>query len=178
MILNFLSISTALIISNDPVLYTDSGDKLAIDNLSFSGSAMSISASCDEVPHEITLNMPMVRKLTTDQVIVKSVTGLESDVVFHEQDGVTTLELVYAPEDLPVLPRLASMIYTLPGVETPVTLNCVVSNQFYDTEGNVISGRLLFIVPDNFVCPDTYDLLLKGTVELVDTVSTDIQIKR
>ena len=43
---------------------------------------------------------------------------------------------------------------------------------------NVISGRLLFIVPDNFVCPDTYDLLLKGTVELVDTVSTDIQIKR
>ena len=171
-----INASNALEMIADPVLET-AVDMLEISDLQFEDSTLTITASCAEMPETLTLKTPKFRKLLDNEVLVSNVRGLETVTTYDEEYDITTLELFYDATDFSIAPRLATIQTSLSAqnLETE-EFRSVISDQFFDENGEVTGGRFLFVVPDDYELPQNYDLLLRGTVELVETASMNIDI--
>lgn len=158
---------------NDDVLVSfnsDLSDPLELKDLSRAGDdPLYVEFVCDELPETIYFQPPAYSFFRDDQVVVTDVDTLEADVQYLEEDGMTRLELRYEAGDLPYIPRGATILAAkeTPGEtsEDALDYSSVSCSNYYDDNGDLISGGFVFLIPGQFQPATYYDILIDGYVE-------------
>lgn len=139
------------------------------DDFTFSGNTMYINTDCDIDCDTLYIRMPDLTVIDDNtEMLARNVDGMEVKDVMNEENGTRLLYLTYDSDAFSIVPNGATLL------DESGDIRCISSMVFFDDDNNVIGGTFIFDVPVEYVCPNTFDLLLQG--ELVNVEGADVEV--
>lgn len=146
-----------------PVLSLDENflNLLPVDKKSISlenGNTMCITTQCVEEYQSIFIKMPDITLLDNSiEITTDCNSGVTINELTDDTTGIKLLELTFDKNAFPITPQSATLLASQ-------NIECFSSTVFFDEYNNVISGTMLFALPNDFVLNDDFQILLQGAL--------------